>query len=163
MSAPRSDNFARTDFKKTGFAAAGPEHERQRGGGTERSCVGPSQRVANLEGASAGPEVLICRGRGSHTSGSPSHPIACQFTPCCQRDRRSILPGPFGTRRDVLANCPFSLWGRLAKASIDIHKPPPQRQIASGRSPVPFRYNTQTRRHHAQTTRNARLDGLPRS
>jgi hypothetical protein len=42
-------NFSKIDFKKTGFAAAGPEPSASEVRGTERSCVRPSQRVAHLE------------------------------------------------------------------------------------------------------------------
>jgi hypothetical protein len=39
MSAAHSGKFARINFTKTSFAAAGPEHERSECGGTERCCV----------------------------------------------------------------------------------------------------------------------------
>jgi hypothetical protein len=82
MSAARSGKFSKTDFKKSGFAAAGPEHERS-------ECEGDLS--------------LWCA--GSHKPPSPtgtcwipSQPVACQYAPCRQR----------GTGGSIFAG---GLWG----------------------------------------------------
>jgi hypothetical protein len=76
MSAAHSGKFSKTHFKKAGFAAAGPEPSDSEARGTERSCVGPSQRVVRLETPGyLRTQLLTCRGRGSHMERSLLTPL----------------------------------------------------------------------------------------
>jgi len=54
--------------------------------GLARSTIG-----RGLKDLDAAPGFL----GGFHTERAPSHPIACQCAPCCQRDRGSIFAGAF--------------------------------------------------------------------
>jgi hypothetical protein len=76
MSAAHSGKFSKIDFKKTGFAAAGPEPSASEVEANLTLLCGSLPARGSLETPACLPTPLLSnyRGRGSHTERVPSHP-----------------------------------------------------------------------------------------